>query len=107
MKRIAAVILSSILLAGIAACDRNRDEPIGPATTSEAHVMSPEELGRLGAEIHASPERADELLSEHGMTEEQLEEQIRRVAADAEASRQYRTAYEEAQQNTGEASTES
>jgi hypothetical protein len=85
--------LTSVLaLAGLAAgCEGQvGDEPVG-----ESAEMSAEELGRLGGRIHAEPERADELLAEAGLTEEELDAQVRAVTADPDASREYAEAFRE------------
>jgi hypothetical protein len=63
-----------------------------PATTQKA-ALSPEELGTLGAQIHNSPDRANELLSEHGLDEVSFEKAIRDVTENAEASKRYAEAY--------------
>ena len=91
MRALSAVFAMSLVLS--IGC--SPDETIESTPVAE-HTMTAEELGRLGAEIHSSPERADQLLAEHGMTEEQLEQEIRRVAADPEESKAYTQAFEAA-----------
>lgn len=90
---VSAAALAMILASG---CDSS-PAPIDPTPTVE-HAMTAQELGRLGAEIRNTPERADQILSEHGMTAEQLETEVRRVAADPEQSKAYREAFDAASQ---------
>lgn len=61
----------------------------GGAESNEPDELSPAELGQLGGRIHQEPERADEILVEAGLTAEELEEQVREVTADPDASRAY------------------
>lgn len=89
MRSLASGVMLTLVLS--VGCSPN--EPIDPTPTVE-HAMTAQELGRLGAEIRNSPDRADALLSEHGMTAEQLETEVRRVAADPEESRAYRQSFE-------------
>jgi hypothetical protein len=50
-------------------------------------------LGALGAQIHNTPERANELLAEHGLDETSFEKAIRAVTENADASKRYAEAY--------------
>ena len=59
-------------------------------------VLTPEQLGELGAQIRKSPDRAKELLSDHGLDEKSFELQIRKVTEDPEASKRYTAAYKKA-----------
>jgi hypothetical protein len=61
----------------------------GGAEPDEAEELSATELGQLGGRIHQEPERADEILAEAGLTAEELEERVREVTADPDASRAY------------------
>jgi len=58
-----------------------------------AHEMTPEELGELGAQIRKTPDRADALLNQHGLTKESFEAQIRKITEDPDASKRYAEAY--------------
>lgn len=104
----AAWALTAVLaLAGlVAGCEGQAgDEPVGESTAAE---LSPEELGRLGGRIHAEPERADELLAEAGLTEEELAARVREVTADPDTSREYAEAFREvAGEDAGEAESSS
>lgn len=87
-------LIAVLALAGLAAgCEGQAGED---AIGENAAEMSAEELGRLGGRIHAEPERVDELLAEAGLTEEQLDAQVREVTADPDASREYARAFREA-----------
>ena len=87
-------LIAVLALAGLAAgCEGQAGED---AVGENAAELSAEELGRLGGRIHAEPERADELLAEAGLTEEQLDAQVREVTADPDASREYARAFREA-----------
>lgn len=85
-------LLLALMLAG--ACSERKEvtsaEP--PATTQKA-ALSAEELGTLGAQIHNSPDRANELLAEHGLDEASFEKAIRDVTENADASKRYAEAY--------------
>jgi hypothetical protein len=68
-----------------------------PATTAAAaHELTPEQLGQLGAQIRKTPERATELLTQAGLTQQSFEAQIRKTTENAEASRRYAEAYRKA-----------
>lgn len=79
----------------------DRETATSTATTSSpaaatAATLTPEELGELGAKIQKEPARANELLSERGLTEESFEKAIRDVTENAEASKRYAAAYKKA-----------
>ena len=85
----------------LGACQRTETSAINPAadeTTKMAgkHEMSPEDLGELGARIEREPDKAKELLSEHGLDEKSFEAEIRKITEDPEASKRYAAAYEKA-----------
>jgi hypothetical protein len=58
--------------------------------------MSPEDLGKLGAEIKKHPKDAQKLLSDKGLTEQQFEQAVRKVAESPEQSKRYADAYKKA-----------
>lgn len=66
------------------------------AAAKTAQQLTPEQLGELGAKIRKTPDRSRELLSEHGLTEESFESQIRKVTEDPDASKRYAEAYKKA-----------
>lgn len=91
--RVAAIV--SLLL--LTACG-NRETATTESTASQpaatASTLTPEQLGELGAKIHNEPTRADELLTQHGLTMESFEKAIRDVTESADASKRYTKAYE-------------
>ena len=58
--------------------------------------LSPEELGELGAKIKKSPGDAEKLLSEKGLTQQQFEQAVRKVAESPDQSKRYAEAYKKA-----------
>jgi ABC-type enterochelin transport system substrate-binding protein len=99
MRVTVAISLVAVLaLAGCGAKDQNA-ATTGGATQQQASAatsMTPEELGELGAKIRKSPDRANELLRERGLTEKTFETEIRKVTEDPEASKRYAAAYKKA-----------
>lgn len=65
-------------------------------TTAGANSLTPEQLGELGARIRKEPARANELLTQRGLTEESFEQAIRNVTEDPEASKRYAESYRKA-----------
>ncbi len=72
--------------------------PAGTSSVSSTSQtsLSPEELGALGAKIKKTPDDAQKILSEKGLTEQSFEQQVRQVAQDPEASKKYAAAYKKA-----------
>ena len=58
--------------------------------------LSPEDLGKLGAEIKKHPKDAGKLLSDKGLTQEQFEQAVRKVAESPSDSKKYAEAYKKA-----------
>ena len=58
--------------------------------------LSPEDLGKLGAEIKKHPKDANKLLSDKGLTQEQFEQAVRKVAESPSDSKKYAEAYKKA-----------
>ncbi len=86
-------LILSLVLAG--ACRRDAElhsYSEQPAAVKGAEI-SAEQLGLLGAQIQKQPERADELLSQHGLNSESFEQAIRKVSQDPEASKRYAAAF--------------
>jgi len=65
-------------------------------STQQTPNLSPEELGELGGKIKKNPADAQKLLSEKGLTEQQFEQAVRKVAESPEASKRYTEAYKKA-----------
>jgi hypothetical protein len=89
-----------VLLAFAGGCKQNSDQTSGASATVQAlqaeHELTPEQLGELGAQIRKTPDRAGELLSKHGLTEQTFEAQIRKVTENADAAKRYAEAYRKA-----------
>jgi hypothetical protein len=95
MVRITATFL---LLAAIACGGREQQQTTATASQQEpgdvaAAKLTPEQLGELGAKMRKDPARAQELLTQHGLTEETFEKAIRDVTEDPAASKRYAEAY--------------
>lgn len=67
-----------------------------PAGAQASQELTPEQLGELGAQIGKTPDRADALLSQHGLTKESFEAQIRKITENPDASKRYADAYRKA-----------
>jgi hypothetical protein len=65
-------------------------------STQQTTNLSPEELGELGAKIKKHPADAQKLLSEKGLTEQQFEQAVRKVAESPQDSKRYAAAYKKA-----------
>lgn len=98
------VAISLVVLLAFA-CGGNDKQTAGagtPAPASGTKVesakasLTPEELGELGAKIRKTPDRANELLRERGLTEQTFETEIRKVTEDPAASKRYADAYKKA-----------
>lgn len=90
-------VLALAAILAITACKaapRDAQSSTGTAQAVESSVsLSPEELGALGAEIRKSPDKADEILSNRGMTRDSFEAAIRKVSENPEASKRYAAEY--------------
>jgi len=73
--------------------DNNTGNTVSSQQTAN---MSPEDLGTLGAEIKKHPKDAQKLLSDKGLTEQQFEQAVRKVAESPEQSKRYAGAYKKA-----------
>ena len=97
-----ALTLTMVLLLALAGgCKQNEvqtTEKSSAAVSAEASAveLTPEQLGELGAQIRKSPDRAQELLGQHGLTEATFEAQIRKVTENPDASKRYAEAYKKA-----------
>jgi hypothetical protein len=94
MKRLFAITLLVMPLLLGAAC--NQTATVDGDTTAPSIVAeekTPEQLGELGALIRKEPDRAEEILSQHGMTLQSFEESVRKIAENPEESKQYAEAF--------------
>jgi hypothetical protein len=98
------ILMTVVLLAFAGGCNQKQEagnnaapEASPRAEAAQAsHDMTPEELGELGAQIRKAPDRADALLSQHGLTKESFEAQIRKITESPDASKRYAEAYRKA-----------
>lgn len=99
-----ALALSMVMLLALAGgCAKTGNDHSSAATKGAAATdqvksaeLTPEQLGELGAKIKKNPDRAQELLTEQGLTETAFEAQIRKVTEDPDASKRYAEAYKKA-----------
>ena len=91
----AAFLTTMFTLALLTLVGCSAEEPAMTETQAEVAVdITPEELGELGARIRQDPARAEELLSERGLTDESYEQAIREVSEDGDSARRYADALE-------------
>ena len=100
MARSISSILAVLAVALTLACNNQ------PAATSAANDqqtavsqnnnLTAEQLGELGAQIKKSPDQADKLLADRGLTQESFEQAVRKVAEDPQQSKRYAAAYKKA-----------
>jgi hypothetical protein len=98
-------ILTIVLLVALAGgCSQDEkqkttaatSEPSQAQTAQASQELTPEQLGELGAQIRKTPDRAETLLSERGLTKESFEQQIRKITENPDASKRYADAYRKA-----------
>jgi hypothetical protein len=104
MKKITIAIaaLSLVLAFGCKNQNQNQNASSSSYSTSASSQqatntnLSPEELGELGAKIKKHPADAQKLLSDKGLTEQQFEQAVRKVAENPSDSKRYAEAYKKA-----------
>ena len=99
--RVAATCALVLTLAAGAACSNERKEtatadPAAQTPAASAASLTPEQLGELGAQMRKDPARADEMLTERGLTKQAFEQAIRDVTESADAAKRYAEAYRKA-----------
>lgn len=94
------LLTTSLLALALACGGQDATSAKNDAATAEAAAvassLTPEQLGELGARIRKEPTRANELLTQRGLTEESFEQAIRNVTEDPEASKRYAESYRKA-----------
>ena len=103
MRKISIGIATLTLILAIG-CKNNQNQTAAtndnnsnnPTVASQTTNLSPEDLGKLGAEIKKHPKEAEKLLSDKGLTEKQFEQAVRKVAESPEQSKRYSEAYKKA-----------
>ena len=97
----AAFLTTMFTLALFTLVGCSAEEPALTETQADVAVdITPEELGELGARIRQDPARAEEFLSERGLTDESYEQAIREVSEDGDSARRYADALEAAEGTT-------
>lgn len=104
--RKASTLIVIVLLAIAGGCNQNQkstaasnEQPHAAAVQQQqasSQELTPEQLGELGAQIRKTPDRAMELLTQHGLTQQTFEQQIRKTTENPDASKRYAAAYRKA-----------
>lgn len=92
--RVAPLLLLIGALVLVGAC-ADTEMPANEQIVGSAE-LSPEQLGEIGAQIANEPDRADQILTDRGLDRESFETAIREVTEDAEESKRYAEAFEQA-----------
>jgi len=102
MKRI-SLIVAALALVWMFGCKNQSNNTASNATpgdnstsVAQQSSLSPEDLGELGAKIKKNPNDAEKLLSEKGITQQQFEQAVRKVAESPDQSKRYAEAYKKA-----------
>ena len=102
MKKI-SLIIAAVALVWMFGCKNQSNNTASSATPDNSNAsvaqqstLSPEELGELGAKIKKNPSDAEKLLSEKGLTQQQFEQAVRKVAESPDQSKRYAEAYKKA-----------
>jgi hypothetical protein len=74
----------------------NNSSNSNTVSSQQTTNLSPEDLGKLGAEIKKHPKDAQKLLADKGLTEQQFEQAVRKVAESPADSKRYAEAYKKA-----------
>ena len=95
MKRFATILLTAALLPLGLATAGCQDEASSRRAVRvvDARELPPGELGRIGARLHAAPEKASDILDEEGVDWEGYQAAVREVSANVESSRLYSDAF--------------
>ncbi len=102
MKKISIAIAALALILAFGCKNQSNYASTNPnnsnnsVSTQQTTNLSPEELGELGAKIKKHPSDAQKLLSEKGLTSQQFEQAVRKVAESPEDSKKYAAAYKKA-----------
>ncbi len=101
MNMRSTLAISFVVLLAFACGGNDKQNASVAQTQSQAKLgasttLTPEELGALGAQIRKTPDRAEALLRERGLTEKTFEAEIRKVTEDPDASKRYAAAYKRA-----------
>ena len=91
-----AIALSAFILQGCGNHEKQTSAETSSPAAASADGASPEDLGRIGAEIRKQPQDAAKILTSHGMTEQAFEAAVRKVGESPEASKRYAAAFKQA-----------
>ncbi|MFL6247761.1 MAG: hypothetical protein ACJ74H_17185 [Thermoanaerobaculia bacterium] len=99
-----AILTMIVLLALAGGCSQDQNGKSSAATNVESPAatanasqeLTPEQLGELGAQIRKTPDRAEALLKQHGLTKASFESQIRKITENPDAAKRYAGAYRKA-----------
>lgn len=99
--RVATTFALVLMLAFGAACSNERKEtasgePAAQTPAASAASLTPEQLGELGAQMRKDPARAEEILTQRGLTKQAFEQAIRDVTESPDAAKRYAEAYRKA-----------
>ncbi len=92
----ATLLFTLVLALACGGHEQKTASTAAPAPQVAANELSPEQLGELGAQIQKNPDRAKQLLTNHGLTEAQFEKAIRDVTNSPDTSKRYAAAYRKA-----------
>ncbi|HLJ73006.1 MAG TPA: hypothetical protein VKU62_00375 [Thermoanaerobaculia bacterium] len=100
MKNITIAIAALSLVLAFGCKNQNQNASTYSSSSnnslSSATNLSPEDLGTLGAQIKKHPGDAQKLLSDKGLSEQQFEQAVRKVAENPQDSKRYAEAYKKA-----------
>lgn len=87
-----------LMLLATLACknEQSASSDAAPAAATAQKQLTPEELGELGAKIQKNPGEAEQLLTQHGHTQESFQQAVRKVAESPEQSKQYQAGFKRA-----------
>ena len=94
MKQTLVLVLFSVAVIGCSKEATISTDESATSVNASVTATSPEELGRLAARIKQQPDDAKKLIADHGLTEEQFEDAIRKTAEDPAKAREYAKAFE-------------
>jgi hypothetical protein len=93
---ITTALAAMLMIAGCKAQQPSATAAYDAKPAVKQQAMSPEELGKLGAEIQKSPNEAHKLIEQHGLTEETFAAAVRKTSEDPAAAKRYAAAYKQA-----------
>ena len=94
-------LIVSLMLFATLACQNketvtSNDAAPAPAVAQAQTPLTPEQLGELGAKIQKNPNDAEQLLTQHGLTQDSFQTAVRKVAENPDQSKQYAAGFKRA-----------